>query len=347
MVARELHPADAVDRFLSRRRGQSSSKTVRSYSERLEHFVAFCEEHDIESMSTVDGWTLDEFYHWRSSQNVEPVTVKGTMATTKQLLKFCADLEVVDPTLPDRVPTVTLSKGEESSDVRLETERAKELLAMYRDSTKRFGTSWHATLELAWHSGARLGGMLALDIQDFDPDMGTVHFQHRPDQGTRLKNGYDGERIVELNPDTVDVLEFWIARERPDTADEYGREPLFATYHGRASESSIRSWCYLGTQPCLVRSCPHGRVRRNCEYTERQRASTCPSSRSPHAVRTGSITWQLGQIEDIEIVAERVNAAPSTIRRYYDVATPEEKFDERRRGIGSNLDITTSGDADA
>ncbi|MDB9264438.1 hypothetical protein PN424_17595, partial [Halorubrum ezzemoulense] len=31
----------------------------------------------------------------------------------------------------------------------------------------------------------------------------------------------------------------------------------------------------------------------DCEYTEFKHASKCPSSRSPHRIRTGAVTWML------------------------------------------------------
>lgn len=340
---RDLDPEEAVNRFLRRHEGQHSDKTIRSYKNRLAHFIDWCAEEDIDRMSEIDGWRIDEYYHWRAAHDIKPVTVKGSLAALRQLLKFCVDVGVVEETLPDRIPTINLSKSDERSDTRLDAERAKELLTFYRDSTQWYGTALHATLELLWHTGCRVGGMRALDVADFDPEQATLFFRHRPETDTRLKNGEEGERVVGINAETVSAIEFWVDRDRPDMADEYGREPLFTTRQGRASIGTLRGWAYMGTQPCLYRECPHGRRRPHCEYTERRHSSKCPSSRSPHAVRTGSITWQLGEIDDIEMVADRVNSAPSTIRRYYDVATPEEAFEDRRRGVGERLDILGEG----
>jgi transposase len=69
----------------------------------------------------------------------------------------------------------------------------------------------------------------------------------------------------------------------------------------------------------------------------------CPSSRSPHATRTGSVTWHLNSGLDIEQVATRVNATTSTIRRYYNAADQSEEYEQRRQQAEQTLDI--SGDA--
>ena len=339
MNERDLSPEAAVERFIRRYEGQHSPKTIRSYENRLAHFLEWCEQVGIESMGEIDGWRIEEYYHWRAAQDVEAVTVKGTLAALRQLLKYCVDIDVVDADLPNRIPTINLSKDDERSDLRLETDRAKRLLEFYRDSVEWYGSAHHVTLEVLWHTGCRVGGMRALDVGDFDVDAGTLFFKHRPDTETQLKNDAEGERVVGINPDTTAVVDHWIKRDRPDRADAFGRDALFSTTQGRASISTLRGWAYMGTQPCVYRACPHNRKRRTCEWTERRHASKCPSSRSPHAIRTGSITWQLGEIDDIEIVSERVNSAPATIRRYYDVATPEEKFRERRQGIGNQLDV--------
>lgn len=336
---RDLTPLEARDRFISRRRQQQSAETVRSYGHRLDHFVDFCEEQEIESMHEIDGWVLDEYRHARESEDVSPSTVKGAMVAIKQLLEFCERIEVVDDDVSEKVEIPKLTKDEETSDVQLDAERAQANLDYFRDSTQYYGTSWHAFLEVAWHTGCRLGGLRALDLRDFDSDRGTLKFAHRPDTRTPLKNKVEGERIVGIGEEIVNALEMYIARERPDKNDEYGREPLFSTRQGRPSRTTIRSWSYLGAQPCLYTSCPHSRDRHTCDWTTRGQGGKCPSSRSPHAIRTGAITWMLNETNDIDFVAQRVNAKPATIRRYYDKATAEEEFEQRRADIATQLDI--------
>lgn len=340
MGRRDLSPEEAQERFLSRRKQRQSEATVRTYTHRLDHFVEWCDAEGIESMAEIGGWEIDEYRYHRESEDISPTTVKGAMSSLKQLLEFCEKIEVIDEGTADRVEIPKLTKDEETNDEQLHADRATELLRFYRNSVKWEGHVRHAFLEVTWHTGCRMGGLRALDLDDYDADRGALHFQHRPDSGTGLKNKAEGERIVSINDYVVDALDLYIARERPHKRDEFGREPLFATRQGRASGASIRSWSYLGTQPCLHQECPHGRQRHSCEWTERNHASKCPSSRPPHAIRTGSITWQLNATNgDIEYVARRVNANPNTIRRYYDKATPEEEFEERQQKYQNDLVI--------
>lgn len=339
-MKRDLSPRAAKNRFISRRSQRQAEATVRSYNHRLEHFVEWCEANDIDSMSDVGGWEIDEYRHDRESDGLAPTTMKGQMVALRQLLQYCETVDVIEEGTADKVDLPTLTKDQETSDARLSSDRAEEHLQFFRESTRYEGTVYHAFLEVAWHTAARIGGIQSLDVDDYDGDRGTLEFRHRPKAGTTLKNKGEGERIVGINADVVKALDHYIARDRPRKSDDDGRQPLFATNQGRPSDTTIRYWSYWGTQPCLLKECPHSRHRQSCEYTERNHTSKCPSSRSPHAIRTGAITWLLDRTGgDIEFVARRVNATPDTIRRYYDKATAEQEFEHRQQMYQNDLVI--------
>jgi len=81
-----------------------------------------------------------------------------------------------------------------------------------------------------------------------------------------------------------------------------------------------------------------GTRRPRCEYVPRDQASGCPSTRSPHPIWRGSITWQRNLGLSAETVAERVAATPSVIRRYYDDPEFGDEL-ERRRGRTDEIDV--------
>jgi site-specific recombinase XerD len=338
----DLSPRQARDRFIAKRQTDSTDRTIRSYRDRLKHFVEWCEENQIERVGDLTAWHIDEYDMNRRSQDYRPSTIKGHLATLRVLVKYLAQIGAVDDDLPDAVDVPVLSKREQSSDERLRTDDAQNALAYFRNSRAQYGVPMHAFLEVAWNTGARMGGFRALDLGDFDAENGTLAFRHRPGTDTPLKNKDDGERIVGIPDAVVSVLDVYIERERHDKRDEHGRQPLFSARQGRPSYSTFRGWSYLATQPCLHTDCPHGRVRSRCEYTARNDASKCPSSRSPHRIRTGSITEQLNRGYDIDKVASRVNASPDVLRAHYDVASQNEEFKERRREEFADFDITDS-----
>jgi len=335
---RDLSPDEARERFVARREGQNEPSTVRSYNSRLEEFVDWCEDHGIESMQDLDGMWLDDYELYLQESDNAPATVKGKMVALDQLLKYCANIAIVDEDLPDKIQIPRLSKEDQTSDELLEAEEAKRLLGFYRDSRAHYGTEQHVILEVVWHVGARTSCLRALDYDDWKPDERKLTFRHRPP--TRLKDGEDHERNVVVSDEVADALGFYIERDRPDKRDEQGRRPLLATNHGRASGSTVQCWAYQATEPCVYMECPHNRRRETCEYTRRTHASKCPSSRAPHAIRTGSITWQLNNGISYVKVANRVAASPETIRRYYDKPDHDQEL-QRRLPETENLDIET------
>jgi site-specific recombinase XerD len=336
-----LSPADARDRFLAKRETDATDRTLRSYRARLTRWVEWCEDHGIERVGDLTPFHIDEYDMTRRTADYAPTTIKGQLSTLRVLLKYLARIDAVDEDLVDAVDVPTLTSSEQSSDERLAAEDARELLSFFRESRARFGTAKHAFLEVAWNTGARVGGLRSLDLDDYSADAGTLAFRHRESTGTPLKNKEDGERIVGIPPAVCEALDVYIKRERFDKRDEHGRRPLFAARQGRPSFTTLRAWSYLATQPCLHSACPHGRDRLRCEYVNRGDASKCPSSRSPHRIRTGSITEQLNRGYDVEKVATRVNATPEVLREHYDVAGQDEEFEQRRRAEFADFDITS------
>jgi integrase len=74
-----------------------------------------------------------------------------------------------------------------------------------------------------------MSGLHSLDVGDFDAEDGTLSASHRPDEGTRLKNREDGERVVTLDAETADVVSDYIKYQRVRVENDYGRRPLFCS----------------------------------------------------------------------------------------------------------------------
>lgn len=337
--SRSLSPEDAVERFLSMREVDATERTLRSYESRLRRFIEWADANDIERMDQLDSFLVDEYRAHIQGGDRNAVSAKGILATFRVFVAYCEDIGIVEPNLHAAVQVPTLDPHEETSESRLEAADAVAMLRYFRNAPAHYGIDQHAYLEVAWHVGARVGGLRALDLGDYDPDARELDFRHRPSTDTPLKNKRDGERIVGLSSPVADVLDAYIVRERHDTRDDHGREPLFATRQGRAAIGTLRGYSYLATEPCYHMACPHGKRRATCVWTQRNHASKCPSSRSPHEVRSGSIVWQLNEGIPIEVVAERVNSTPGVIRRYYDHAGKRERYEQRRKAIELDLDI--------
>jgi len=237
------------------------------------------------------------------------------MWTLKAFLVWLEDLGDVEDNLAEAVRTPDLDPEDRVDDTKLATDRALALLSAYRDPTNpHYGSRIHAVFELAWLTGARVGGLRALDLRDvhLDGDGGPwVEFRHRPAEGTPLKNKRSGERPVALPASTGDALETYIVEDRHDVRDDHGRQPLVASMQGRPTANTVRCWICQATESCVRTDYLHGKERESCDWTRVVDASKCPSSRSPHQLRTGCVTWLLNLGWPPEDAAERVTP-PST-----------------------------------
>lgn len=331
--------SEAIERYVQRKRPDWSGGTERTYRRNLELFVDYTAGREIESLSELTRWNVGAFTDYLLAQDYAKASVASRQKSIKTWLKWLEGQGLLEPGVHLAIETLKLTDDEESSDEQLDPEAARTLLAFYRDSSKWRGTRGHAILEVLWHTGCRASGLIALDLGDFDGDAGDLMFRNRPETDTRLKRGDQHQRNVTISETPTDVLRLWCARERPSVRDDHGREPLFPSEDGRPTVDTVRYWVYEATQPCMAEECPHGKRRPNCEWVPRNEASKCPSTRSPHPVRRGSITWQRNLGFSAETVAERAAATPGTIRRYYDDPDYEDEL-ERRRSQTEDIDIT-------
>jgi len=345
----DLTPREALERWIGKLRVDRADSTVSSYHYRLKLFVEWCEQERIDSIGDLSGWDIESYEAHRRNQGIEALTLKRELETLANFLEYCANIELVDNALPEKVTPPKVSRDEHVDESMLEPEVAEALLQHYRSDPEKRATRGHAVLEVAWHTGARLGALRGLDVDDYDADEQYVAFHHRPRKETPLKNGTDGERLVGLPETVYEILDEYIARERHEAFDDHNRRPLFASQVGRPTTNTLRIWMYLATVPCHYTECTHGRERETCEFVDYSKISQCPSSRSPHQVRTGSITWQRNRGVPVDVVSERVNSSPSVIEEHYDKPSKFEKMEKRRRPFLDRLDLdadTDNGGAD-
>jgi site-specific recombinase XerD len=324
-----IPPRKALDEWLVVVGTDTSGSTSDTYQRRVSNFVEWCESEGILNLNNVDGRDVKE-YADRRRPKLNETSMKNELRTVRQFLQFGVALEAIEPALPEKLThhIPSLSKGDEASDLSLDRDRAHAIL----DDLEKYhyASRDHALFLLLWDTAARISGIRALDLEDFDEDDGTVRFLSRPGSDTRLKNGQTGERMNVLDTTTVDVLRDYIRKNRKSKTDDFGRSPLITTKFGRPSTSMVRRTTYRLTQPCNRGSCPHGEEIESCQFREHGHASKCPSSLSPHPVRTGRITDLRNRGVRIAKVAGRVDAMPDTIRAYYDKPDLGEDLARRR-----------------
>jgi integrase len=160
------------------------------------------------------------------------------MATLRVFIRWCESIDGVPVDLHTKVVSPELSAGEGIRDTRLQSESAEKVLA--RLEKYYYAELGHVTITLLWRTMMRRVSVIALDVDDYNADEQYLTVKHRPETGTQLKNGENGERFVALRDDTCTLLDDWLADRRPDVSDEHGREPLLATKQGRPHPTPSR-----------------------------------------------------------------------------------------------------------
>ena len=325
-----LAPDTAKEMYHQEREGDVTERTLQAHHYRLVHFVRWCDQEDIDNLNDLTGRLLHEYRLWRKDDgDLNAVSLRTQLETLRVFIKFCETIDAVPSGLHEKILLPTLSNDDEQREEILETEQAEAVL----DYLRRFeyASRNHVVLELLWHTGIRLGSLVSLDLDDYDPDEQRLSLRHRPETDTCLKNGAEGERLVALNEDMCMVLNDWIEQQRPDVTDDQGREPLLTTQHGRLSGTTVRDSVYKITRPCYYGdSCPHDRDLDDCEGTYNGRYSRCPSSVSPHSVRRGSITHHLTKDVPEKVVSDRMNVGQDVLDKHYDKRSEEVKVEQRR-----------------
>jgi integrase len=323
----ELEPIDprtARELYLDHKELDCSEATVVNHRYRLKPFLEWCEENEIDNLNDISGRDLQTYRLWRrENSDIKPVTMRMQMGTLRVFIKWAASIEAVPQTLSDKVVVPSVPPEARERDETLEAEHAQRILAYL--SKFQYASNEHVLLALLWETGIRIGGANSLDVADVDFENGHLRLVHRPDEGTTLKNGEGGERLIALTSDLAMLLGDYIDESRNPLKDNYGRQPLLTTSKARMSRATMRRLIYRVTAPCYFdEPCP------DCSEGEDRR---CGGSVSPHSVRRGSITHYLTKDVPVDVVSDRMNVSRKTLEKHYDKRTEEVKVEQRRDHI--------------
>lgn len=325
--------SNLYDRFLARRQNRSPA-TRAQYKRTIPDFIEFAENAGVTttvalSTELVDGY-VDELQKTHDSDATIITYTKNVRGWLRWLNKRGQCQEPVYRILDKD----ELGLSPKARDEALPAAEATAILQKLRQ--QRRGSLMHALLELLWNGGPRIGGVHSLDICDFDPSNNEVRLRHRPDTGTRLKNGSEangsgsGERNIELKDCVIQAIEQYIQYDRPNVTDEYGREPIFATQYGRATRSTLRRKIYEATSCRWASGNPEAR---SCDGSCDPDSNVCPYSYYPHAIRRGAIVHHLSGGLRLDIASERFDVSIQTLRKHYDPRTKRRRKEDRSDAV--------------
>ena len=332
MSLEPITPAEAVELYLEDKQSELAQASLYAHKSRLKQFLRWCDEEDVTNLNDLTGRMLHRFRLWRREDgDLAPASEKTQMDTIRVFIHWCEAIDAVDPDLGEKVISPSLSDGENVRDTMVEAEEAEAILAYLR--RYEYASARHVCFRLAWRAGLRRGSIVALDVGDYDPDEQSIEIVHRPETGTPLKKKQRSERYIALVDETCEILDSWLADRRPDSTDEYGRQPLLATPQGRVHPGTVQTYIYSATRPCFFTGdCPHDRDIQDCSAaTDQTQASKCPDSKSPHTVRRGAVTYWLGEDLPERFISDRCDMSIEILRKHYDGRSLREQMEQRRR----------------
>ncbi|MEA1930216.1 tyrosine-type recombinase/integrase [Halohasta litorea] len=336
-----ISPIEAVQMYHEAMRDEHAASTRKSEKHRLRAFIQYCDEHEIENLNELSGRDLYRYRTWRREghgdgrEAIKLVTLKSQLATLRRFLRFAANIDAVDPELYEQLTLPLMKNGEDVSESTLKPERAVQILDYLEKAHP--ASRDHIIVMLLWRTGARTGAVRGLDLRDLDLDGShprvsgpAIQFVHRPKTGTPLKNQDKGTRWNRISEKAARYISDYIEYHRDDVTDEHGREPLITTKHGRPAGNTLRKTLYRVTRPCWYgEDCPHDREISECEATQFDHASKCPSSRSPHDLRSGRVTYYRREDVPRRVVKDRLNASEDILDRHYDRRSDREQAEQR------------------
>ena len=336
-----LAPEDALDWYLEHRRDDLRTATRRKQSSALGIFTDWTDEAGIDDMNDVAGRQLMEFKTWRKNQaGLKTVSLNGNLAILRTFLQFCEAIDAVHDGLSERVPLPNVPADEEVNEFVPTTEEVEGIQSYFRRF--RYASRAHVEFEMIAEIGLRMGAVRAIDLDDVDGEGLVIHLRHRPESpdtyGTPLKNGADGERIVNISDGLQGLIADYVEHHRCDVLGEYDRAPLFTTSAGRITTTTMRRDFYKMTRPCeYSNECPYDRELANCDATQSRKATRCPSSFSTHPLRKWSIMHQLDEGLPKELLSDRVDVSVPVLDKHYDQRSEERKSRHRREALEANL----------
>jgi integrase len=301
--AKDRDPSDVTPlrkarrEFLTYKQDTQKDSTARAYKFPTKDFIQYCEGEDITITGDVSIGHINRWMDQRRNE-VKPITVRNNAKHLRVFIKWMAGREYLEWGLHNKIEIPTVQEGEDVSQQVLRESRAERVLN-YLD-TYHYGTRTHAIFYTQWHTGCRISGIIALDLDDFHPsvhDDNILTFRDRPDQGTPLKNGKSGERDVTISDGLAEVLNDYISVPREEKTDEYNRKPLFTVPSGRLYRQRAYKNIVAITRPCVpTGKCPIEREIEDCEAAQvKKKAYSCPESVATHAIRKGSITHHINE----------------------------------------------------
>lgn len=232
--SRSIGWPEAVADFLLQTRATREKSTERFYRERLCLLVRWAQEQNV-ALIDFRARNLREYLAYRADQKVSDLTRRHDASVARTFLKFCKREDYVrgDPLAGYQVPKAGQAYVKCPSDEEIRTllrvlhDRWKPSLnpaVRYVHASARlfFSRRNYALVAGLLETGARIGEMLALTLDDYQPQQGQIAIRHAKG---------DAPRIVPISPVWIETVEAYL-RVRPKVDSNL----LFVSEYGTKME---------------------------------------------------------------------------------------------------------------
>ncbi|MEW4567768.1 tyrosine recombinase XerC [Tautonia sp. JC769] len=289
------HPS--ISAFLDhlRRERGASAHTIRGYAGDLAVYAEFLAETGggaDQDPLRVDAKRLRSFSAWLAGRGYSAGTMARRLASLRSFFRFHRRQGAVsvDPTAGLRNP-----KQPKRLPRALRVEDVVTLLDGMATETP-LGIRDRAMFETLYGGGLRVAELVGLDLDDLDPERGTV----------RVRGKGRRERLAPIGPEAMNWLARWLEVRQPDRA---GEPAIFLNRYGR--RLSTRSVDRL--------------------FQNHLRAQGLDPNASPHALRHSFATHLLDQGADLRSVQELLGHRRLTTTQVYTHVSRERLIEAYRR----------------
>jgi len=342
-------PMDVVlDQFREKKLEEVGS--TGQYKRKLNYLQTYLEDEvRIETSDDLTSEDVERYDTWRKYESLsrdEPLadtTLRDDMYLFREFIQYLIEHRMAPVRFEKsvQIPEIDYKEGEGVDEKQLDPEIAKAALDYLRKY--EYAGIEHVSMELMCQSGPRKGGLIGRDVSDFDYEDRVL--QYETQETTPLKNDEGSEREITLYGDVPEIIQDYLKDQRRAETDDEGREPLLSKGDGRMSPSTLQKIAYKWTRPCKVGlGCPHDRDPEDCEAAQKNNSAfKCPSSRSPHHIRTGYITDQKNRGVSAEGVEQRCDVSPRVQKLHYDLPDDTEERERFEKEFQDADDDPDSG----
>jgi len=119
-------PSQAQSMYLDSRKGEIRESTRQTHEYRLNHFVRWCNENEVDDLADLDAIDVERYKNWRRKDgDLSKSALKGQLDTLRVYLRYLGRLEIFDPELCESVPNVTMKRTDEVNERKIDEDNAE------------------------------------------------------------------------------------------------------------------------------------------------------------------------------------------------------------------------------